>query len=120
MTNSDTARGRSGSSERITYHVSLIALLLLAGCGVTDTVRTNQVFYGDRNYMTGTNYLTFEHAFNDAGETDAKRRAGSQCAQRKQVAVKTEGKCTLRSCITSFQCMEPEDAAKYQAEGGRR
>src|SRR6185295_10700067 len=95
-------------------------LLLLAACGVTDTVRTNQVFYGDRNYITGTNYLTFEHAFTDAAEAEAKRRADAQCAQRKRAAVKTEGRCTLQSCTTSFQCMTPEDAAKYQAESGKR
>ena len=98
---------------RVTRHLSLVTLLLLSGCGfTTDTIRTTQVFYGDRNYITGTNYLTFEHAFTDAGEADARRRAGSQCAQRKQMAVKTEGRCPLKSCVTSFQCMPPEDAEK--------
>lgn len=109
-----------GTLLRVTRHASFVTLLLLGGCGVTETVRTQQVFYGDRNYVTGTNYVTFEHAFSDTGEADAKRRADSQCAQRKRMAVKTEGKCTLKSCITSFQCMPPEEAEKYQAEGARR
>ena len=112
--------GPRRSKAPITRHLSLITLLLLAGCGVTDNFRTQQVFYGDRNYITGTNYLTFEHAFTDAGEADAKRRADSQCAQRKRAAVKTEGRCTLKSCITSYQCMTAEDAEKYQADGGKR
>jgi hypothetical protein len=42
-----------------------------------------------------------------------------QCAQRKQVAVSTDRQCTLAQCRTSFQCMRSEDAAKYQAEGGK-
>ena len=108
--------------KRFTCHLSRVALLLLlSGCGLTniDTVRTHQVFYGDQNSITGTNYLTFEHAFTDAGEADAKRRADAQCKDRKQVAVKTENRCTLKSCITSYQCMAAEDAEKYQA-GGKR
>ena len=104
----------------VTRHLSLITLLVVSGCGVTDTVRTQQVFYGDRNYITGTNYLTFEHAFSDTGEADAKRRADSQCAQRKRAAVKTEGRCTLKSCTTSFQCMTLEEAEKYQADSAKR
>jgi hypothetical protein len=103
----------------ITNHLSLITLLLLGGCGAM-TLQSQQVFYSDRNYLTGANYLTFEHAFTDTGEADAKRRADFQCAQRKRAAVKTEGMCTLKFCITSYQCMTPEDAEKYQADGSKR
>lgn len=94
------------------YYLSLITLLLLSGCGT----QTHQSFYGDRNFLTGTNYLTFEHAFTDAGAEDARRRAEAQCQQRKKTAVKTEGRCTLQSCITSFQCMDADEAAAYQGE----
>ena len=123
MTSASRTDRRSRNNLPVTYRVSLITLftlLLLGGCsGEFLPGHTYQSFYGDRNYLTGTNYLTFEHAFTDAGAADAKRRADSQCAQRKQMAVKTEDRCTLQSCITSFQCMKPEDAEKYQAQGGR-
>ena len=98
--------------------MSLVTFLLLSGCGAQN-FGTVQTFYGDRNYITGTNYLTFEHAFTEAGAADAKRRADMQCAQRKQVAVRTDRQCTLARCRTSFQCMRSEDAEKYQAEGGK-
>jgi hypothetical protein len=111
---------RSRTKSPVSCHLSVATLLLLAGCGVTETVRTQQVFYGDRNYVIGTNYLTFEHAFTEAGEADAKRRADSQCAQRMRSAVKTENRCTLKSCITSYQCMTPEEASKYPTDGGKR
>jgi len=102
--------------EQDTGHCSLVTLLLLSGCGAI-SLQSEQTFYGDRNYITGTNYLTFEHPFTDAGAADAKRRATYQCGQRKQDPVKTEERCTLRSCFTSFQCMSREDAAKYPAGG---
>jgi hypothetical protein len=94
----------------------LVTLSLLNGCGGTPL--TYQSFYSDQAGLFRANYTTFEHAFTDAGAEDARRRAQSQCAQ-KQVAVKTTSKCTLQLCTTSFQCMEPDDAAKYQPGGGK-
>jgi hypothetical protein len=78
-----------------------------------------QTFYEDPGGPFRTNYSTFEHAFTDAGAEDARRRAQAQCAYKKHVAVKTSSRCTLKLCTTSFQCMEPEDAARYQADGGK-
>jgi hypothetical protein len=96
------------------YTVSLVTLFLLAGCG-----GAYQTFYGDQAGLFRANYTTFEHPFTDAGAEDARRRAQSQCAP-KQVAVKTSSRCTLQLCTTSFQCMEPDDAARYQAGGGKQ
>jgi hypothetical protein len=93
----------------ITCHLSLVTLLLLAGCGG----QTVQTFYSERDAFEA-NYVTFEHPFTDAGAEDARKRAAAQCAQRKQSAVKTTSACSFSRCTTSFQCMAPADAARYQ------
>ena len=100
------------------YHVSLITLLLLGGCNAMP-FQTHQTFYADPTDPYRANYSTFEHAFTDAGTEDVRRRAQSQCASRKQVAVKTASTCSLRRCTTSFQCMEPSEAANFQPDGGK-
>ena len=100
----------------ITNHLSLITLLLLSGCSGSP-FQSHQTFYSEQGDLFRANYSTFEHAFTDAGLEDARRRAQSQCAQRKHVAVKTSSRCTLQLCTTSFQCMEPDEAATYQGGG---
>ena len=60
------------------------------------------------------NYLTYEHAFTDAGAASVRALAERQCKWRKQVAVRTSSTCSLTQCTTNFQCMEPADAKQYQ------
>jgi len=64
--------------------------------------------------VTQGNYLTFEHPFTDAAAEDARRRAVSLCAGRKQVAVRSQNVCTLTLCTTTYQCMDKEDAEIFQ------
>jgi len=97
----------------------LVTLFLLSGCGGMP-FQTLQTFYTDPGDFFRANYSTFEHAFTDAGAEDAHRRAQSQCAQRRLVAVKTTSRCSLTRCTTNFQCMEPSEAANFQTDGGRQ
>lgn len=102
----------------ITHHLSLITLFLLGGCG-SMPFQTEQTFYGTQSDLFRANYSTFEHPFTDAGAEDVRRRAQSQCAQRKLIAVKTSSRCSLSRCTTSFQCMETDEADNYQGGGTR-
>ena len=89
--------------------------MVCAGC----STQSWQTFYGERGRFE-TNYLTFEHSFTDAGAADARKRAQTQCAYRKQAAVRTSGTCSLTRCTTNFQCMDAADAAKYQTGDDRK
>ena len=88
--------------------LSLITLLLLGGCG---TVQKMAIQKDD--YLT-TNALSYEHPFTDAGAARARRNAEQECGYRKQAAVRTGGTCSLSSCTSHYQCMDPADAAKYK------
>ena len=68
------------------------------------------------DYRFRSNYATFEHPFTDAGAADARRRADKQCAEKKQLAVRTSRRCSLEECGTNFQCMNVEEAAGYPVE----
>jgi hypothetical protein len=100
----------------VTYRLSTVTLLLLAGC----SVQSVQTFYEPSGGPSETNYMTFQHAFTDAGADEARRRAESQCGQKKMVAVESRSTCSLERCITSYQCMTPSDAAQYQSGGQRK
>jgi hypothetical protein len=107
---------RSRGRPLITGRWSLVTLFLLGGCSGIP-FQSNQTYYTDPHDLFRANYSTFEHAFTDAAAEDARRRAQAQCAQRKHVAVKTSSRCSLNLCTTSFQCMEPSEAAGYQTGG---
>jgi hypothetical protein len=64
--------------------------------------------------VTETKHFTIEHAFTDAAAARAQKDAEGTCAQKKLVAVKTSGACTLTRCTTHFQCMSKADAGKYK------
>ena len=71
---------------------------------------------GERTeYFAEGNYLTFEHAFTDAGAEAARRRAAEYCGHSKKVAVRTSGTCTLKTCTAHYQCMDKADAPAFQS-----
>jgi hypothetical protein len=108
------ARKRRGyRMPPITYHLSLITLLLQCGC----TYLPNTVSGGD--FLT-PNYLSYEHPFTDAAAAGARKTAERECSYRKQVAVRTGGTCSLTRCTTNFQCMGQKDAVLFQASDGKK
>jgi hypothetical protein len=76
-----------------------ITLLALSGCAST---------------VTETNYFTLEHAFTDAAAARALKDAERLCAQKRLVAVKTSGACSLTRCTSHYHCMSKDEAATYQ------
>jgi hypothetical protein len=88
---------------RVILHPSafiLGAVLACAGCISKDFLSTNS--------------LSYDHPFTDAGAARVRKEAERDCGYRKQAAVKVGGTCTLKTCTTHFQCMDPADAAKYK------
>ena len=84
--------------------------VLLAGCASEYTLLTTD----DQNVRTQqTNHYAFNHAFTDKAETAVRAKADELCAKRKLVAVRTSRACTLKSCMTNYQCMEAETAKTY-------
>ena len=79
------------------------ALLLAAGCVSQVTLVVEE-----------GNYRTYEHAFTEAGAVAARRAADESCRSRKRVAVKTTSTCSLDRCTTNYQCMSPDDAARFK------
>jgi hypothetical protein len=84
----------------------LLLLVLLTGCAGR---------VGPIERVQEGNYLTFQHAFTDAGADAARREAEKHCVQTKRVAVRTGGVCSLSRCTTHYQCMDQEDAARALA-----
>ena len=78
----------------------LILLLACAGC----TAHTNP--------YKPVNHFTHEHAFTEAATERSRRDAQETCAQKKLVAARTGGTCSLTRCTTHYQCMTQEEAAK--------
>lgn len=60
-----------------------------------------------------TNYYSFDHANTEKAELAVRARAQELCGQRKKLAVRTESACTLKSCLTSYQCMDAEKAKAF-------
>lgn len=81
-----------------------LLFVLLAGC--------NGLQYAV--YENDTNYLTFNHPFNDRALAEVQSGAEKLCRQRKQVAIKTTERCSLSKCTTNYQCMDEADAVKYR------
>lgn|GEM_PF-1226299 len=102
--NHESTKTMSHHSKRMTYCALLIALsLAVAGCSSGLIVAAD-------------NYLTYDHAFNDAAAAKARRSAENLCAQRKQLAVQTRSVCTLTRCKTDYQCVSKENPEEYQPE----
>ena len=66
------------------------------------------------------NYLTYEHAFTDAAAEIVRKNAESLCRQKKQVAVRSSGTCSLTRCTTHYHCMKPAEAAPYQPDDAKK
>lgn len=81
-----------------------ILALLAVGAGCTTPAR-----YA----ISEGNYLTYDHPFTEAAAQAALTSAEKQCAQRKQVAIKTNSACSLTRCTTHFQCIDKSGAAGY-------
>jgi hypothetical protein len=88
--------------QPITGHRSPVTLLLALACAGCATVQPTT--------MEG-NYLTYTHAFTDAAATAARRNAEKLCGDRKQVALRTGGTCSLTECVTHYQCVEKNQEA---------
>ena len=88
----------------------------MGGCSGS-LFQSHQTFYTDQADLFRANYSTFDHAFTDAGLAEAHRQAQRQCSERKRVADKTSNACSLTLCTTSFQCMEPAEAAEFRPDG---
>jgi hypothetical protein len=56
------------------------------------------------------NYLTFEHPFTDAAAKSVLETAQRQCGHTRRVAVRISSTCSLKQCITHYQCMSRADA----------
>ena len=88
----------------------LLFAVLLAGCASDYTQLTTD----DQNARTQqTNFYAFNHAFTDKAETAVRLRAEELCAKRKLAAVRTSRACTLKSCMSNYQCMDAEAAKSY-------
>jgi len=61
-----------------------------------------------------SNHITYRHAFNDAATAAARSSAERLCGQRKQVAVRIGGTCSLTDCYTHYQCMDKAAAEQYR------
>ena len=60
-----------------------------------------------------SNYLSYQHAFTDAAFEAVRKNAEKLCGERRQVAVKTTGTCSLDRCTTRYYCVDRADAEKY-------
>ena len=79
-------------------------LAALAGCSVEPTI------------MAG-NYLTYNHEFTETAAEEIRKNAEKLCGQRKQAAVQTRSVCTLKRCVTDYQCVNPKDPLEYSPPG---
>ena len=61
-----------------------------------------------------SNHITYRHAFSDAPTAAARGSAERVCGQRKQVAVRIGGTCSLTDCYTHYQCMDQAAAEQYR------
>ena len=91
----------------------LAAAALAGGCAQVIQTHTSGATFLD------TNHVTFEYPFDARSEAIAAGRAEEQCRSLKRVAIRTSRSCSLERCRTSWQCMKPEDAEKFQ-NGSRK
>lgn len=102
----------------------LVLLTACAGCGTAalfDSLPPTPYSpsYSFNIFGEG-NYLTYDHAFTDAAAEIVRKNAESQCAQKRLVAVRTSGACSLARCTTHYYCMKPADAAPYQPQDAKK
>ena len=96
----------------------LVLLTACAGCGTAalfDSLPPTPYSpsYSFNIFGEG-NYLTYDHAFTDAATESVRKNAESLCRQKKQVAVRSSGTCSLTRCTTHYHCMKPAEAAPFQ------
>lgn len=82
---------------------ALLLTFLLTSCADKLLVSANE----------DTNYLTFDHPNSDQSNAEVRTTAEKLCGQRKQVAIKTASVCSLKNCVTHYQCGDREDVIKY-------
>jgi hypothetical protein len=82
---------------------ALLLTFLLTSCADKLLVSANE----------DTNYLTFDHPNSDKSNAEVRTTAEKLCQQRKQVAIKTASVCSLKNCVTHYQCGDREDVIKY-------
>src|SRR5262245_23195582 len=88
-----------------------LLLALCAGCGgqaLLNSLPPNTFIEGDR--------MTIEYAFTDAAAESAHKRAEAICSQKREVAVRTGGTCSLTRCLAYYQCATQAEAAAFQAD----
>lgn len=91
-----STRASAGPALRL-----LAAAFALAGC------------LGPQPIVRESNYLTYEHAFDEGAAAAVAVSAARICAEKRLLAVKTASACTLARCTTSFQCMDAAEAARH-------
>ena len=88
---------------KTTLLISTLIAALLSGC--TDY----QVVADPKDQ----NYLSYDHPYTDEGAAESLANAKKICAQRKQVPIQTSNVCSMKSCATNYQCVDPGDVRKY-------
>src|SRR5262245_7350506 len=94
--------------------LALALAVLCAGCGTT------RLFGEQTGRFEQSNYVSIQHSFTDAGAEKARRQAVDVCTNARRVAVRTGGTCSLKQCVTYYQCMTKEDAQAFQSDDGRK
>ncbi len=83
---------------------------LLTACADYTLLQTDN--YNEAGFLN-SNYYSFDHPNTEKAESEVRARAEFLCGQYKKVAVKTGGACTLKFCMTSYQCMGAEKAKEF-------
>ena len=65
------------------------------------------------SFHEDTNSLPLDHPNSDKSNAEVRTTAEKLCQQRKQVAIKTASVCSLKNCVTHYQCGDREDVIKY-------
>ena len=92
---------------------STICALLLTG--LLTSCANNQLMGTDEDQarFLDTNYYTFDHDFTEKATADVRARAERLCGYQKLVAIETERACTIKMCVTSYQCVKAKDVKAY-------
>lgn len=78
------------------------ALALLAAC-------QSYVAISDQE-----DFQSFEHPFTDEAEARVRKVAERGCEHRKLVATRVSRNCTLKTCYTTYKCVDKDTATGYR------
>lgn len=73
---------------------TLLLVLACAGCGTIQPTTSEG------------NALTYTHPFTDAAAEAVRKNAEKTCGDRRQAALRTGGTCSLKECVTYYQCVD--------------